>query len=368
MSALESAGRAVSCRRTSASELYSLVAELYPICRSITGDGVRETLRRIQQRLPLAIHEVPSGTPVFDWTVPREWNIRDAWIKNLQRRSGRRLPATPICMSSATACRFDSGCHSPSCGSTCTRCRTIPSWIPYKTSYYAENVGFLRQRRTGGDADRCGVRRLHRLHPGRRPPDLRRVLSARARARTRSCFPCHICHPSLCNDNLSGISVAVFLARWLSTLDRAPILVPVCCSFPEPSGRSPGWRGTRSGWRAIRHGLVLTGLGGPGKLVYKRSRRGTAEIDRAAAHVLKHSGRRRSGQGLHPLRLRRASVLFAGDQPGGRVPLADAVRRVSRVPHLGGQSGLCRARRNWKARTGPCQSILERARRVTPRI
>ena len=59
-------------------QMYDLVKELYPICRSITGNGVRNTLERIRQRIPLSVHEVPSGTPVFDWTVPREWNIEDA--------------------------------------------------------------------------------------------------------------------------------------------------------------------------------------------------------------------------------------------------------------------------------------------------
>src|SRR5215510_12017265 len=65
-------------------EMYGLVAELYPICRSITGGGVRETLRILQSRIPLTIHEVPSGTAVFDWNIPREWNIRDACVKNAQ--------------------------------------------------------------------------------------------------------------------------------------------------------------------------------------------------------------------------------------------------------------------------------------------
>src|SRR5713101_8550419 len=63
-------------------QMHRLIAELYPICRSITGDGLRETLRRIQQHIPLTLQEVPSGTQVFDWTVPREWNIRDAYVKN----------------------------------------------------------------------------------------------------------------------------------------------------------------------------------------------------------------------------------------------------------------------------------------------
>ncbi len=69
-------------------ELHRFAAELYPICRSITGDGIRQTLSLIGGRIPLQTFEVPSGTPVFDWTVPQEWNIRDAYIKD---SSGRRV-------------------------------------------------------------------------------------------------------------------------------------------------------------------------------------------------------------------------------------------------------------------------------------
>ena len=65
-------------------ELYQLICELYPICRSITGNGFRETLKIIQKHIPLEIHEVPTGTQVFDWTIPKEWNIKDAYIKNSQ--------------------------------------------------------------------------------------------------------------------------------------------------------------------------------------------------------------------------------------------------------------------------------------------
>ena len=63
-------------------EMFALIAKIYPICRSVAGDGVRQTLREVAAHIPLAIHDVPTGTPVFDWTIPREWNIRDAWIKD----------------------------------------------------------------------------------------------------------------------------------------------------------------------------------------------------------------------------------------------------------------------------------------------
>src|ERR1700739_467749 len=69
-------------------EIYEVATGIYPICRSITGNGVRETLHCLERHIPLQIHEVPSGTAAFDWTVPREWNIRDAYIKNAE---GKRV-------------------------------------------------------------------------------------------------------------------------------------------------------------------------------------------------------------------------------------------------------------------------------------
>jgi len=65
-------------------QMYQLIAELYPVCRSITGDGLRLSLSMIQKHVPLTLHEVPTGTKVYDWTVPKEWNIRDAYVKNAQ--------------------------------------------------------------------------------------------------------------------------------------------------------------------------------------------------------------------------------------------------------------------------------------------
>src|SRR3954453_22132526 len=79
---------ALSSARESGQELYALVNELYPICRSITGDGVRQTLTILSRYIPLTVHEVASGTPVLDWTVPNEWNIRDAWIADT---TGKRI-------------------------------------------------------------------------------------------------------------------------------------------------------------------------------------------------------------------------------------------------------------------------------------
>src|SRR5262249_44569058 len=128
-------------RERAGREMRELVAELYPICRSITGDGVRETLRRVARRVPLEIREGPSGTPVLDWTVPREWNIREAWIED---SSGKRVVDFAhhnlhvIGYSAPVRKRLTFAELRP-------RLFTIPEhpdWIPYRTSYYDETWGF----------------------------------------------------------------------------------------------------------------------------------------------------------------------------------------------------------------------------------
>ncbi len=126
---------------TSGAEMHDLVARLYPICRSITGNGVRETLRIIQEHIPVDLHEVASGTKAFDWTVPKEWNIRDAWIKN---SAGERLVdfqqlnlhvvsySSPVQRRMRLAELKDHLFTIPA----------HPDWVPYRTSYYDETWGF----------------------------------------------------------------------------------------------------------------------------------------------------------------------------------------------------------------------------------
>src|SRR5207245_11624578 len=121
--------------------MYQLIAELYPICRSITGNGVRETLRLVGKHVPLSVHEVPTGTKVFDWTVPKEWNITDAYIKDSRgerlvdfRRSNLHVVSysVPVRQRMRLAELREHLFTLPE----------HPDWIPYRTSYYSESWGF----------------------------------------------------------------------------------------------------------------------------------------------------------------------------------------------------------------------------------
>jgi aminopeptidase-like protein len=124
----------------------SLITKLYPICRSITGNGVRQTLRTIQEHVPLTIHEVPSGTKVFDWTVPKEWNIRDAFIKDSRGEkivdfASSNLHVVGYSIPFSGKVSFEDLKH---------HLFTLPDhpdWIPYRTSYYTETWGFCLSHR-----------------------------------------------------------------------------------------------------------------------------------------------------------------------------------------------------------------------------
>jgi aminopeptidase-like protein len=127
--------------KDSATDMRGLIAELYPICRSITGDGYRQTMRRIEEEIPLVTHEVPSGTEVFDWVVPKEWNIREAYVKgpdgkkviDFQRHNLHILQYSNPIHRKMPLSELKSHLYS---------LPDHPDWIPYRTSYYKENWGF----------------------------------------------------------------------------------------------------------------------------------------------------------------------------------------------------------------------------------
>jgi aminopeptidase-like protein len=264
--------------------MMAVVEELFPICRSITGNGVRQTLQILQRFIPLQVSEVPSGTKVLDWTVPLEWNIRDAYIA---RDDGRHV--VDFAANNLHIVQYSQPIDTtmplaelrPHLHSLPDR----PDWIPYRTSYYAENWGFcLTDRQLSGLAE--GTYRVvidSDLGPGHLTYG---ELLIPGETDDTVVFSCHICHPSLANDNLSGMVVATMLARHIQTLR------------PRYSYRFlfiPGTIGSLT-WLArnedkvgqIVHGLVLSCLGDPGGMTYKQSRRGNATIDRIVAHVLGH--------------------------------------------------------------------------------
>jgi len=126
---------------TTGEDMIRFIADLYPICRSITGNGVRQTLAKVGERIPLEIHEVPSGTQVFDWTVPKEWNIRDAWIKDPH---GRKI--VDFQHLNLHVLNYSVPVHKKvSLAELKEHLFTLPDQrglVPYRTSYYKENWGF----------------------------------------------------------------------------------------------------------------------------------------------------------------------------------------------------------------------------------
>jgi aminopeptidase-like protein len=268
-------------------EMHALMTELYPICRSITGDGLRQTLKRISQRIRLEITEVASGTRVFDWTVPREWNIRDAYVKDgtgcrvidFMRSNLHVVNYSVPVRATLTLAELKPHLHS---------LPERPDWIPYRTSYYAENWGFcVTQRQLEEMPD--GVYEVcidSTLQDGSMSYG---ECYVKGREDAEVLLSCHVCHPSLCNDNLSGLVLTTFLAGYMSRLE---LRYSYRFLFVPGTIGSIAWlsRNERN-TRRIKHGLVVACVGDRGAFTYKKSRRSNAEIDKAVLHVLSHHGK-----------------------------------------------------------------------------
>ena len=312
-------------------DLHRFAAELYPICRSITGSGIRRTLSMIGERIPLKAVEVPTGTAVFDWTVPKEWNIRDAYIKDT---AGKRVV-------DFQKCNLHVLNYSTPIRATMTLSElkphlfTIPrnpDWIPYRTSYYKEDWGFcLSHNQMLALPDReyevCIDSTLEHGNltygecylPGRSTDEV--------------LISCHACHPSLANDNLSGLTVATVLAQFLSVRDRRYSYRFLF--VPGTIGAITWLARNEESAKRICHGMVLTCIGDKGPFIIRRAGRGNAEIDRAAAHVLAHQAKSSEILEFSPYGYDERQYC----SPGFNLAVGCLMRSVwgslSRVPHFG---------------------------------
>jgi aminopeptidase-like protein len=271
-------------------QMHAMITELYPICRSITGVGVCQTLQVIKQHIPITIHKIPSGIKAFDWEVPKEWNIRDAYIKNSK---GEKIVDFG-----------NSNLHVLNYSIPVRKKVTLdelkqhlytlperPDWIPYRTSYYREEWGFCvsyNQYKSLKD-DTYEVCIDSTLKPGHLTYA---EFFIKGETSNEVLISTHICHPSLCNDNLSGISVVTFLAREL--MGRPMRYSYRFLFIPGTIGAITWLSINELRTRYIKHGLVAALLGDSGGFTYKKSRRGNAEIDTIVEEVLRTSGEKHS--------------------------------------------------------------------------
>jgi aminopeptidase-like protein len=268
-------------------QMYQLMSELFPICRSITGNGVRETLKRIKSVIPLEIKEVPSGAPVFDWEVPKEWRIEDAWVKNSRgdkiidfKRSNLHVLnySSPVrkkvALSELKEHLFTLPDH--------------PDWIPYRTSYYQENWGFCMSHNQFAELkdESYEVFIDSSLEDGFLTYGEFYLKGAN---QDEVLISTHVCHPSLCNDNLSGIVLSAVLGEHLS---KVSLRYSYRFLFIPGTIGSITWLSlNKESASKIKHGLVVACVGDSGNFTYKKTRIGSAEIDKVAKNALKNSAR-----------------------------------------------------------------------------
>lgn len=263
--------------------LYKLIERLYPICRSITGNGVRQTLGIIGELIPLQIKEVASGTAVFDWTIPDEWNITDAYIKNVKGEKIVDFKNSNLHVLNYSV-PVDEKMGLEELKKHLFSIPEFPEWIPYRTSYHNKNWGFcIAHNQLNALADEeYEVKIDSVLAPGALTYG---EYFIKGSSNSEVLFTCHICHPSLCNDNLSGIAIASFLARQLS--QRSLKFSYRFLFIPGTIGSITWLSLNQDKIKNIKHGIVLTLLGDSGKFHYKKSRLGASETDRIVTRILK---------------------------------------------------------------------------------
>lgn len=265
--------------------MYNLIKKLYPISRSITGNGVRQTLKIISKKIPLKIHEIPTGTKVFDWEVPKEWNIKDAYIKDSQ---GKKI--VDFKNSNLHVLNYSIPVRKKMWLKELNKhlytLPDYPDWIPFLSSYYKENWGFCltHKQLLGLKDDLYEVVIDSTLEKGHLTYG---ELYLPGKKKEEILLSCYICHPSLCNDNLSGIALLTFLADYLCGLKRHYSYRFLF--IPETIGAITWLCLNEHKISKIKGGLITTCVGDPSPSTYKKTRTEHTLIDKAVEKVLKDS-------------------------------------------------------------------------------
>ena len=263
----------------------AMLRRLFPLTRSLTGEGNRKTLEILGEIVPLRLHEIPSGSRSYDWVVPPEWRIREAWIKDMQGQV-----VVDFTESNLHVVNYSEPIHAVmSFAELCPNLHVLPNMpdaIPYRTAYYKRRWGFCMTQKEFERMDPSASYEVFidselladgsltyadALKPGKSGKEY--ILSS------------YFCHPSLANDNLSGIVLAVLLFSHIQSMPtrHAYRLILV----PETIGAISYLSRNEATMKLVSGGYVITTVAGPSEFGYKESFLGNHEIDVAARLALR---------------------------------------------------------------------------------
>lgn len=268
-------------------QIESYFDRLWPLCRSLTGNGVRESLRILQDLIPIQIHEASSGKQVFDWNIPDEWNIRDAYILT---PDGRKV--ADFRQNNLHILNYSVPIHQKISFSDLDEhlftLPDLPTAIPYMTSYYNRNWGFCLSHQEYESLPKTGEYEVFidsSLEPGSMTYG---DLLLPGEKEEEILFSTYVCHPSMANNELSGPLVQAFLYRLIAQLPKRKYSYRFVF-IPETIGAINYLFEHGDHLKShVKAGYVITCVGDSGGFVYKRSKHRTSLGDRAAEHVLKH--------------------------------------------------------------------------------
>lgn len=272
-------------------QMHGLMERLYPLCRSITGDGVRETLNILKEYIPsLELNEVSTGTEVYDWIIPKEWKVKEAWLK-YKDSDEKIVDFKDMNLYLLNYSRPYKGVIDYN--TLKEHCFTIeehPEWTPYRTVYYSDMWGFCMPYSLFCRLDK------NREYEVNIDTELFDGALTYGEIFIEGCIEdevlisTYLCHPSLCNDNLSGVVLTAYLAMCL--LQEKSLKYSYRFIFvPETIGAVTWLANNEDKFEHIKYGLVATCVGDGHPFVYKKSREGNREIDKIVEKALSDSGK-----------------------------------------------------------------------------